>query len=499
MKKVYILIIAASSVLDAMAQSAPGSAPNSFNDCKASDCTSANAATCSTGLPNTTITFYEKQYVTNTGQGNNSIAAGAVWKFYNVATDKSNAGTPLQVNATITIENTYQAEVLDLDNNNAQDQNGNNSLTMRNLFSPTISADRMLTGGNRVGYVQFRIRFYKNTLDGSSNKWDPKNYSDPIQLSDLNYVHYDIDGVSGSGRNSYELRETGVLNTLQTPAVVTANSNTELNAYSYSGDNANWKGYMGSACNRDHTSQCSQVVASFALRGAYSSVAFRMGYNYTGSGDGLNDGDVQDRLYASTFGCFTFPQPITLPVKLSSFSGSYDNNASSLTWETKSEVNADRFEIERSTNASDYISAGRVTAQPGNNAKRYDFSDNLSSLNGNVFYYRLKMVDIDGKYNYSNVIVIRRDAGNNEEMSVIPNPAAHGSTVTIRITSSSAGRAEVRVIDLSGKIVFQQPSSLSAGTNSISVNNINLLRPGIYALQILHSGHVSTSKLNILQ
>lgn len=490
MKKVYILFITAVSVLDAMAQSSPGAAPATFKSCT-STCTAANTI-CAAGSPNTVTNFNDKQYVTGTGSGQNTV--GAVWKFYNVAMDNSTA-TPLQVNATITIESAYRATVTNFDDDNAQDQNGN--ATLASLFAPTISADQTLSSTDRAGYVQFRITFYKNTMTGAGNKWNANNYSETVQLTGLNYVHYDIDGTSNLAHN-YELRETGAVQQISaTNPAITVNSNSELNPYNYTGDGQTWRGFMGSTCNRDNTSKCAEVVAAFKFNGALSTVVFRMGYNYDRISGNLND--RPGRLYASTFGCFTFPQPVLLPVKLLSFSGSYHDNASALSWETESEVNFDHYEIERSGNGSDYAYAGRVAAQSGNSRKQYDFTDNLASANGNLFYYRLKMIDIDGKYKYSNVIMIRKDARSINGINVSPNPIVGGNTATVRITSVTPGKIDMRVIDLTGKIVLQQQSRVSEGTNSISINNLNHLQSGIYTVQVLQNDEAMTTKISILK
>jgi len=490
MKKVYILLIAAASVLDALAQSAPGPAPATFKACT-STCTAASNI-CVAGSPNTVTNFNDKQYVTGTGSGQNSV--GAVWKFYNVAMDNSSA-TPLQVNATITIESAYRAAVTSFDDDAAKDQNGN--ATLASLFAPTISADQTLGSNDRAGYIQFRITFYKNTMTGSGNKWNANNYSETIQLTGLNYVHYDIDGTA-SPTNTYQLRETGTVKEVTTtnPAI-TVNSNSELNPYNYTGDASNWRGFMGSTCNRESTSKCAEVVAAFKFNGALSTVVFRMGYNYDRISGNLND--APGRLYASTFGCFSFPQPVTLPVKLLSFGGSYHDNVSSLSWETESEVNFDHYEIERSTNGSDYAYAGRVAAQSGDSKKLYEFTDNLSSTSGNLFYYRLKMIDIDGKYKFSSVILIRKDARSINGISVSPNPIVGGNTATVRVTSVTMGKIDLRVIDLTGKIVLQQQSRVTEGTNSISINNLNHLQSGIYTVQVLQNDEAMTTKISILK
>ena len=489
MKKVYILLMAGVFTINAMAQSAPGAAPAIFKACT-STCTAASSI-CAAGSPNTVTNFNDRQYMAGTGTDQNSV--GAVWQFYNVATDNTNPATPLQVNATIMIESAYRATVVSFDDNSAKDQNSN---TLANLFAPTISADQTLTSSDRSGYVQFKITFYKNSMTGAANKWNIANYTQTVQLTGLNYVHYDIDGTSNS---SYELRETGaVKQILAGNPVINVNANSELNPYSYTGDGSNWSGFMGSTCNRDNTSNCAEVVSAFKFNAALSAVTVRMGYNYHRiSGNGVND--RPGRLYASTFGCFSFPQPVILPVKLLSFSGSYSNNATALSWETESEVNFDRYEIERSGNGSDFTYAGKVAAQAGNDKKQYEFTDNLASVSGGLFYYRLKMIDIDGKFKYSNVILIRRDARSINGISISPNPVVGSANATVRLSSATTGKIDIRVIDMSGKVVLQQQSRVSEGTNSISINNTNRLQSGIYTVQVLQNDEAMNTKISILK
>jgi hypothetical protein len=489
MKKIYILSIAVASIFDAVAQSAPGAPPTSFNSCSAS-CGRSSGFDCG----GATLSFNDKQYTGNNGS-NGQDNVGAIWRFYNVATDRD---TKTQVNATITIEQAYRAQVIDFDNDNAMDENGN--YTLANLFAPTISADQTLDASDRSGYVQFKVSFFQNTVTGSNNKWNSQNYSTPILLSNLNYVHYDIDGVDDDG-SGYQLRETGVVNMSPFPnGTIKANATTELNAYSYTADGGTWKGYMGSTCNREHTSQCAQVVAVFQLVKPTSSVTFRMGYNYKGSSrSGLDDQDTQERLYASTFGCFSFPQSIVLPVKLLNFNGSYQDNTATLIWHTESEQHLDHFELEKSTNGSDFAYAGKIAVQSGNTRKEYTFTDNPNvSANDNSLYYRLKMIDADGNYQYSHVVIITRDANANG-ISFSPNPVTAANGATVRISSATGGKADIRIIDLSGKLVLRQLSYVSRGVNSISINNLDLLKTGMYALQVLQSEESRTLKISLIR
>jgi Secretion system C-terminal sorting domain len=74
-----------------------------------------------------------------------------------------------------------------------------------------------------------------------------------------------------------------------------------------------------------------------------------------------------------------------------------------------------------------------------------------------------------------------------------------GNAATVRITSAATGKIDMRVIDLTGKVVLQQQSRVSEGTNSISISNLNHLQSGIYTVQVLQNDEAMTTKISILK
>jgi len=99
-----------------------------------------------------------------------------------------------------------------------------------------------------------------------------------------------------------------------------------------------------------------------------------------------------------------------LPVSLSSFNAeNIENKYSHLTWKTNSEVNNNGFEIQRSLNSSYFELVGWVNGH-GNSStlKSYSFDD-FEVIKGNTYYYRLKQVDFDGNFVYSNVVSVKFD------------------------------------------------------------------------------------------
>ena len=96
---------------------------------------------------------------------------------------------------------------------------------------------------------------------------------------------------------------------------------------------------------------------------------------------------------------------VTTPVELIYFEGRAEGNIALLSWETATELNNDRFEIEWSRDAASFVHIGEIDGNGTTDMlKRYMFVDNqpLSGIN----YYRLRQVDYDGQFEYSPIISV---------------------------------------------------------------------------------------------
>ncbi|MCX6316427.1 MAG: T9SS type A sorting domain-containing protein [Bacteroidetes bacterium] len=193
-----------------------------------------------------------------------------------------------------------------------------------------------------------------------------------------------------------------------------------------------------------------------------------------------------------------FPTNTTLPLHLISFSGSYRNNSATLNWEAENLQNFSHFELERSSNGTNYSSI--ASKQPaGDPAVRsaYQYADDLNAVSGKSFYYRLKMVDNDGKFTYSNIILIRKEDKAISDLRINPNPIISGTATTVRFDASARAQIEFRVVDLNGRIVLTQRNNVTEGTNSVALLNLERLQPGMYVLQMLNGNEKQTVKFNI--
>lgn len=182
---------------------------------------------------------------------------------------------------------------------------------------------------------------------------------------------------------------------------------------------------------------------------------------------------------------------VTLPLRLLSFTGELQNNTTLLQWETADETNTSSFEIERSADGVVFDRIGTVAATGNSNTSlKYSYKDNeAGNQPGNVIYYRLKMVDIDGDHKYSGVITISI-AAIAGRITLIPNPA--GAVTTLNITSFINGTAKWNVSDNTGRIVLQGNLQLRSGNNTTSIG-LQKLTAGLYYLTV--SGSVAERKI----
>lgn len=195
----------------------------------------------------------------------------------------------------------------------------------------------------------------------------------------------------------------------------------------------------------------------------------------------------------------TFCPNITLPVRLLSFNGAYKNNATQLSWTSDNQVNFAFYEIERSNDGINFSGITIKSAAQSTNSAReeYQYNDNLEAVSGSVFFYRLRMVDVDGTFKYSNIIMIRKEQKAIIGMSITPNPVLNASMATVRFEASASTSVEFKVVDMSGKIVLRQQNNITSGTNSIAITNLDRLQPGLYVLQMNDGTAVTVTKFTV--
>jgi hypothetical protein len=171
----------------------------------------------------------------------------------------------------------------------------------------------------------------------------------------------------------------------------------------------------------------------------------------------------------------------TLPVKLISFSGRLNGAKVDLNWVTANEMNTKHFEVERGSDGRNFTKIATVAAKGNSNTPTsYDLVD-PSPLKG-VNYYRLKIIDTDGKFEYSQIVIIRIEDGIQLVTKVAPNPFTGKIDVYLTLTHNTM--VDFRFIDINGRMVFSKSVKGLKGFNWFTINDLDKLPSAPYMLHI---------------
>jgi len=185
---------------------------------------------------------------------------------------------------------------------------------------------------------------------------------------------------------------------------------------------------------------------------------------------------------------FTTPAGAALPVALLDFTASTDNKKVRLAWKTANESNNNRFEIERSTDGNSFIKIGEIPGRGNSSStQEYNFTDEQPVSGKN--FYRLKQVDGDGRFKYSDTrLALFDDPG---KFVIYPSPVLRSGVIGIYLKNQVRGLLKIAISDMSGKIVYSETKN-NPGTNfSIKVN----LAAGAYVVKLMATGLDASQKL----
>ena len=180
---------------------------------------------------------------------------------------------------------------------------------------------------------------------------------------------------------------------------------------------------------------------------------------------------------------------VILPVVLEQFSGKLESSGSvTLNWKTSTEINAGYFIIERSSDAQSYLPIGKIIAAGASNGAAYSITDHLPENGAN--FYRLKMVDLDGTFEYSRIVNIATK-NKKAETVAITSAFSNGGNLQVNINSTEAKNVSLQVMDAAGKLLLNNNVSINKGMNLLT--KTIPLAAGIYHISLV-SGNEKTTK-----
>ncbi len=170
-----------------------------------------------------------------------------------------------------------------------------------------------------------------------------------------------------------------------------------------------------------------------------------------------------------------------LPIELASFEATKRTDAVELNWTTLSEENNEGFYIERSTNQTDFEQI-HFEKGNGNTIEQVDYSFTDERPLDGVNYYRLKQIDFDGAFEYSDIVSV--DFKGQTTIKLFPNP----STDKLTITGDISELVTLKIIDLNGKVLYQSEQFFAEQADI----DLDAIPSGSYILQIISTNKQST-------
>jgi trimeric autotransporter adhesin len=188
----------------------------------------------------------------------------------------------------------------------------------------------------------------------------------------------------------------------------------------------------------------------------------------------------------TSFSSFYFAaKSVLLPVDQLTFSGVLQSNlAALLKWQTENEINTANFELERSTDGNNFKQIAVVKAA-GNSSSIFEYAhtdNDAADQQSTILYYRLKIINTNGSFKYSNIINISLPT--KASVTVVPNPVLNDVRGNI-------------LSPVNGNVALQTSMLVKKGNNNF-VQNINSLASGAYYLAITGNGINSRTKFQKL-
>jgi hypothetical protein len=174
---------------------------------------------------------------------------------------------------------------------------------------------------------------------------------------------------------------------------------------------------------------------------------------------------------------------VVLPVELLTFTGEKKNETTILSWATATEINNKKFIIERSSDLSDWKAIGEI-AGAGNSVSMIAYSFTDYSPSDGKAYYRLRQIDINGAFAYSNVVAVQTEE---QSVSIAPNP--FDDILTIK--SNIEGDMDISIHDVLGRLQYRVNQKSENGTLRIQPD----LPGGAYVITIQAGAFVERQKL----
>jgi hypothetical protein len=169
-----------------------------------------------------------------------------------------------------------------------------------------------------------------------------------------------------------------------------------------------------------------------------------------------------------------------LPVELISFNGTAEGSHNSIYWKSAVETNFSHYELESSEDGIEFLKISSVN--PLGNVTTFNTYNYLDFYRYSpITYYRLKMIDLDYTFKYSNIISVENDIAASQSLLIYPNPASN--ELYIKLSVPGEKEASLVIYDVLGRTIHQQKIDLTQGLDNTYINT-STFPTGTYIINI---------------
>lgn len=182
---------------------------------------------------------------------------------------------------------------------------------------------------------------------------------------------------------------------------------------------------------------------------------------------------------------------LVLPIELASFEGERKSGSDHLRWSTVQETLSDYFLVERSFDAHLFEPLARISSKNNSNGSSYSFEN--SNITSEISYYRLRFVDKDKSFGFSNTIALS-GASSKLNVEIFPNPA--GDEFTLQMSTADPQNTMVKLFNSYGQEVLYH--LVPAGISKQAINTAHL-NEGVYLVQVSNESEQISNKKILIQ
>jgi Secretion system C-terminal sorting domain len=181
-----------------------------------------------------------------------------------------------------------------------------------------------------------------------------------------------------------------------------------------------------------------------------------------------------------------------LPLNITNFAGVAKQGFNQLNWTLQNLIGVNKIALESSQNGTDYKEIYQSVINNNTSGLSGDFIDNKPT---NTNYYRLKIYNNSGSFNYSNILVLNQKIIS-KTITVSPNPIK--DYTIINFYKAASGKVQFKLLTIAGKQVATEEKFATQGQQSLQLNFTKGLPKGIYILSFVDDKKVNSIKLEIL-